>query len=117
MRTQNRRSIADSFRGLMAAIINRALVDLEKDRVAIKTSPRVRDEAMAWIHGPDCETYCLVLDMDYAVIREKAAALYRKFLAKTEPVIHAENGEETARNGLSVVPVPRLKTGARRAQA
>jgi hypothetical protein len=80
----------------MAAVINRALADLEKDRAAIKTSPRVRDEAMAWINGPECEAYCLAFDADYAVIRGKAAALYRVFLAKTDPVIHAENGIKRA---------------------
>jgi hypothetical protein len=29
--------------------------------------------------------------MDYTALREKAAALYREFLAKTDPVIHNED--------------------------
>jgi hypothetical protein len=107
MQTENRRGIADSFRGLMAAIINRALADLGKDRAAIRVGPRAKDEAMAWVSGPDCEVYCLALDMDYTAIREKAAALYRKFLAKTDPVIHVENGIKRAVR----VPVPGLKIG------
>jgi hypothetical protein len=65
-----------------AAVINHALADLEKDRTAIETSPAVKDAAMTWINGPDCEGYCLALDMDYAAVRGRAAALYRRFLEK-----------------------------------
>jgi hypothetical protein len=72
----------------MAAVISRALDDLGKKQGAIKTSPKVKDEAMAWINGPDCEAYCLVLEMDYATIRERGAALYRQYLedADTRPI-------------------------------
>jgi hypothetical protein len=68
----------------MAAIINRALADLEKDRAAIRADDHVRDEAMAWINSPDCKTYCLVLDLDYKAIQERGAALYRRFLERDE---------------------------------
>jgi hypothetical protein len=84
MQIQNRHSIVDSFRGLMAAVINRALADLERSRVTIKSSERVRDEAMAWINSRECETYCLILDVDYTTLRERAVALYRRFLERAE---------------------------------
>jgi hypothetical protein len=78
-----------AYRGLMAAVINRALADLGKNRTVIKTSPRIKDEAMAWINGPDCEAYCLALDTDYRAVREKAVVLYQRFLEM------AENREKT----------------------
>ncbi|MDR1250612.1 MAG: hypothetical protein LBK62_00440 [Treponema sp.] len=74
------KATAGSFRGLIAAVVNRSLADLEKTEVAIKTSPAVKDEAMAWINSPECEAFCDALDMDYTAVREKAAALYRRFL-------------------------------------
>jgi hypothetical protein len=84
MQTQQRHGIADSFRGLMAAVISRALADLKKNRKAIKASYHVRDEAMAWINGPECEAFCYALDTDYKAIQEQAAALYRRFLEEAE---------------------------------
>ena len=81
---RKRHGITDSFRGLMAAVINSALADLERNGSAIKASPAVKDEAMAWINGPDCEACCHALDMDYRTIREQAAALYRRFLEREE---------------------------------
>jgi hypothetical protein len=77
-------STAASFRGLMAAVINRALADLKKNSRAIKASDHVRDEAMAWINGPECEAFCYALDTDYRAIREQAAALYRHFLEEAD---------------------------------
>jgi hypothetical protein len=74
------KSTAGSFRGLIAAVINRSLADLEKTDAAIKTSPAVKDEAMAWINSPECEAFCYALDTDYKTIQEKATALYRRFL-------------------------------------
>jgi hypothetical protein len=64
----------------MAAVINRALADLKKN----KASDHIRDEAMAWINGPECEAFCYVLDIDYRAFREKGAVLYRRFLEKAE---------------------------------
>jgi hypothetical protein len=77
-------STGDSFRGLIAAVISRALADLEKTNPATGIRDHVRDEAMAWINGPDCEAYCYALDVEYTEIRERAAALYRRFLESAE---------------------------------
>jgi hypothetical protein len=74
------KAIADSFQGLMAEVVNRALADLEKSNTAMGVRDHVRDEAMRWINSPQCEVFCDALDMDYAAVREKAAALYRRFL-------------------------------------
>jgi hypothetical protein len=83
MQTQNRHSIADSFPGLAAAVISRALADLERDRAVI--SGHVRDEAMAWINGQECEAFCYAINVDYPrTIRERVAALYRCFLERAE---------------------------------
>jgi hypothetical protein len=68
----------------MAAVISRALDDLTGGGTAIKASDHVRDEAMQWINGPECEAFCYALDTDYTAVREKAAALYRRFLEKAE---------------------------------
>jgi hypothetical protein len=81
---QKQNSIGGSFRALMAAVINRSLADLERGGLATAASPAVKDEAMAWINGRDCEEYCLTLDMDYTALREKAAGLYRRFLERAE---------------------------------
>ncbi|MDR1929853.1 MAG: hypothetical protein LBQ44_04400 [Treponema sp.] len=82
---QNRKQ-ADAYRHLMAAVINRALADLEGKGVAVKVNAKGRDEAMAWVNGPECEAFCLALDMDYTALREKAAALYRRFLEDADRV-------------------------------
>jgi hypothetical protein len=81
---ETRRRITDSFWDLAVAVVSRALADLGKDRAAIRTSDHVRDEAMAWINGPECEAFCYVLDMDNRAIQERGAALYRRFLEKAE---------------------------------
>jgi hypothetical protein len=39
---------------------------------------------MAWINSPGCEAFCLALDADYRAAREKAAALYRRFLERAD---------------------------------
>jgi hypothetical protein len=80
MQTQKQHGIGDSFRGLMAAVINRALADLG-DRGVIRASDRVRDEAMVWVSSTECEAFC---DALYRTIREKAAVLYRRFLEEAE---------------------------------
>jgi hypothetical protein len=66
----------------MAAVISRALADLERDRTAIRTSGHVRDEAMFWLNSRECETFCYAIDVDYRTIRERA--LYRCFLERAE---------------------------------
>jgi hypothetical protein len=70
----------------MAAVISRALDDLKKNRKAIRTSDYDRDEAMAWINGPECEAFCYTLDADYEAIQEQAAALYRRFLERAKNI-------------------------------
>ena len=84
LQTQNQHGTADSFRGLMEAVINRAMADLEGRGLAANVGGHVRDEAMAWINSPDCETFCQALDMDYRIIRERAVVLYRRFLERVE---------------------------------
>jgi hypothetical protein len=76
----------------MAAVISRALADIAGDGGAIGASDHVRDEAMAWINSPGCETYCDLLCMDYKALREKAAALYRRFLEKADRLPNPRRG-------------------------
>jgi hypothetical protein len=75
-------NIAACYRSLIAAVIDRAIDDLKE------TGPRCRkietDRAMAFILSDTCEAYCLELEIDCGTIREKAAALYRKVIAKEE---------------------------------
>jgi len=67
---------------LIAAVIERAIDDLKE------TGPRCRrietDRAMAFILSDTCEAYCLELGIDYEVVKEKAATLYQKNIAKKE---------------------------------
>jgi hypothetical protein len=74
----------------MAAVTSRALADIAGGKAIITASGRIRDEAMAWINGPECEAFCLALDIGCQAVREKAAALYRRFLEK------AESGEKAS---------------------
>ena len=97
LQTQKRYGIAGSFRGLMAAVINRALADLKKNRAAIRASDHVRDEAMAWINSPECEAFCYALDTDHKAIREQAAALYRRFLEEAEGRLHPPEAPDIRR--------------------
>jgi len=80
-------SITACYRFLIAAVIDRAIDDLKE------TGPRCRsietDRAMAFILSDDCEDYCLELGINYTAIREKAAALYRKVIAKKEKPLKA----------------------------
>jgi len=75
-------SITACYRSLIAAVIDRAIEDLKE------TSPRCReietDLAMAFILSDTCEAYCLELEIDIEAIREKAAGLYRKIIAREE---------------------------------
>jgi hypothetical protein len=64
----------------MGAVISRALADLGRDRAVIRANDHVRDEAMAFILGGGCEAFCLELAIDYEAVRERAVALYRRFL-------------------------------------
>jgi hypothetical protein len=71
-------TITDGFRLLMAAVVLNALDDIEYWSLPY----RARDEAMAWVNGSDCESFCYTLNTDYRTIREKAVARYRGFLVK-----------------------------------
>lgn len=84
----NQHSIADGFRGLMAAIVSRALSDLGNGEISVRAGNNIKDDAMAWILGPDCEDYCLELNTDYTTLRKKAAGLYREFLAREDARFH-----------------------------
>jgi hypothetical protein len=59
------KAVTGSFRALIAAVINRALADLERDKGAIKANDHIRDEAMAWINSPECGEFCHALDTNY----------------------------------------------------
>jgi plasmid stabilization system protein ParE len=89
----------------MAAVISRALADLEKNSRAIRTSDHVRDEAMAWINGPECGAFCYALGTDYRTIREQAAALYRRFPERADdrgtgrPRTRSPGGHKTSNPG------------------
>jgi hypothetical protein len=75
-------SITSCYRSLIAAVIDRAIDDLKE------AGPRCRsvetDRAMAFILSDTCEDYCLELEIDIEAIREIAAALYRKIIAREE---------------------------------
>jgi hypothetical protein len=71
-----------NFRKLIAAIVDRAIDDLQS--TDLKLSTVETDRAMTFILGEDCEAWCLELGIDYEAVKEKAAALYRRFLEKTD---------------------------------
>jgi len=75
-------SVTACYRSLIAAVIDRAIDDLKE------AGPRCRsietDRAMAFILSDDCEGYCLELEIDIKAIREIAAGLYRKIIAREE---------------------------------
>jgi len=78
-------SATNAYHSLIAAIIERAIADLKEPE--IQSARCVKDDidqAMAFILSDDCEYYCLELEIDCGAIREKAAALYRKVIAKKE---------------------------------
>jgi plasmid stabilization system protein ParE len=76
-------SITACYHSLIAAVIERAIADLKG------SGPRCRkietDRAMVFVLSDDCEAWCLELGIDCEVIREKAAALYRKIIRKEAP--------------------------------
>jgi len=75
-------SVTACYLSLIAAVIDRAIDDLKE------SGPRCRsvetDLAMAFILSEDCEDYCLELELNIEALREKAAALYRKVIAREE---------------------------------
>jgi hypothetical protein len=81
--TQKQISIS-GLKRLAAAVISRSLTDIEGVTCAIETRDHDRDEAMAWINGPECEAFCDMIGRDYLVVRMRAAASYRHFLERAE---------------------------------
>jgi hypothetical protein len=73
-------NIQDNYKGLISAVIWRSLEDIETSLYTV--TARQRDEAMAFILSPDCESLCLSLGVSWERVKEKAAALYRKHIAK-----------------------------------
>jgi hypothetical protein len=67
---------AINFHSLIAAVIDRAILDLK--RTGPKCHPKEIDQAMAFILSDCCEGWCLELEIDYRTIRETAAGLYRR---------------------------------------
>jgi hypothetical protein len=66
----------------MAAVINRAIDDLQSTDPKLRTVEK--DRAMAFVLSEDCEAWCLELEIDHEAVKEKAAALYRRFLEKAD---------------------------------
>jgi len=76
-------NIPACYRSLIAAVIDRAIDDLKE--TGLRCGRKDTDRAMAFILSDTCEAYCLELEIDCGTIREKAAALYRKIIAKEKP--------------------------------
>ena len=76
------RKQAEAYRHLIAAVIDRAIDDLCGN--GPRGSRKDTDYAMAFILSETCEAWCLELEADYGRIREKAVALYQRFIAKTD---------------------------------
>jgi hypothetical protein len=66
---------------------------------------------MAFILSDDCEAYYLELGIDCEVIREKAAALYRRIAAKEEKPRKARYANTPGRlSGNRSFPVSKMET-------
>jgi hypothetical protein len=73
-------NVHDSYKRLMAAVVWRSLEDI--DTLTFKITARQKDEAMAFILSPDCETLCLALGVPWERVKDKAGALYQRVIAK-----------------------------------
>ena len=80
---QNRKQ-AEAYKLLIAAVIDRAIDDLCGD--GPKGNRKDTDYAMAFILSETCEAWCMELETDYERIREKAVALYQRFIAKNDRI-------------------------------
>jgi len=76
-------SLTAAYHSLMAAVIDRAIADLKG--IGPKCRKAETDQAMAFVLSDTCEAYCLELNIDCEMIREKAAALYQKIITKEKP--------------------------------
>jgi hypothetical protein len=83
------------YHSLIAAVVNRAIDDLKG--IGPKCRRPDTDQAMAFILSEVCEAYCLELGIDCEAVREKAAALYRKIIAKEEKPQKARYANSPAR--------------------
>ena len=68
------------FLSLLAAVIERAMLDLKGHGSRCRKIET--DRAMAFILSEECEAWCLELKIDHEVIKEKAVELYRSVLEK-----------------------------------
>ncbi|GHT89358.1 hypothetical protein FACS1894137_18460 [Spirochaetia bacterium] len=97
----------------MAAIINRALMDVQVLALCMDASEtrkaQVRDEAMAWFHDRDFEAYALALEIDPQRIRERAADYYRAGIAD----LVRPRGRPPKRNRSPAHKQPRMKKEGR----
>jgi hypothetical protein len=93
---QNRKQ-AEAYKLLIAAVIDRAIDDLRGD--GPKGNRKDTDYAMAFILSETCEAWCMELETDYERIREKAVALYQRFIAKTD----RKTDKKSPRNSLKVL--------------
>jgi hypothetical protein len=59
---------------------------------------------MAWINGRECEAFCYALDMDYRALRERGAALYRRFLEAADGREKASGRPRTRRKAIAAPP-------------
>ena len=71
------------YHSLIAAVIERAVDDLKE--AGPHCGKKEPDRAMSFVLSGTCEAYCLELGIDCDAVREKAAALYRKIIAKEKP--------------------------------
>jgi len=102
-------SITACYNSLIAAVIERAIADLKG--TGLRCRKIETDRAMAFILSDDCEAYCLELNIDCEMIREKAAALYRNVIAKEGKPRKARYANSPGRlSGNRAFPVSKTET-------
>ena len=89
---------AINYRSLLAAIIGRALDDIQ-DIGPESERQAEPDNAMAFILSETCETYCLYMDINYGAVKERAAALYRRVIKQENKYPLFYEGAEKKRRG------------------
>jgi hypothetical protein len=76
--------LADAYRLLMTAVIERALADIKG--VGLRCKKKEKDQDMAFILSETCEAYCLELMIDYERVRKEAVGFYQRFIASTDQI-------------------------------